>query len=112
MRFIRVSRIIATMFTVIEHPTFQRQAAAIWRDEEREAFINWIACNPLAGDVIPDAEGARKVRWSASGRGKRGGARVIYFNWLDEGCIELFAVYAKAERANMTAAQVRRQRKD
>ncbi len=68
--------------------------------------------HPLAGDLIPGAEGARKVRWAVSGRGKRGGARVIYFNWLDEGCIELFAVYAKAERENITAAQVKKQRKD
>jgi hypothetical protein len=37
------------MFTVIEHPTFQRQAAAIWRDDEREAFIDWIACTPWLG---------------------------------------------------------------
>ena len=68
--------------------------------------------HPLAGDLIPGAEGARKVRWAVSGSGKRGGARVIYFNWLDEGCIELFAVYAKAERENITAAQVKKQRKD
>ena len=68
--------------------------------------------HPLAGDLIPGAEGARKVRWAVSGRGKRGGARVIYFNWLDEACIELFAVYAKAERENITAAQVKKQRKD
>ena len=68
--------------------------------------------HPLAGDLIPGAEGAGKVRWAVSGRGKRGGARVIYFNWLDEGCIELFAVYAKAERENITAAQVKKQRKD
>mgnify|MGYP003590306333 CR=1 FL=1 len=68
--------------------------------------------HPLAGDLIPGAEGARKVRWAVSGRGNRGGARVIYFNWLDEGCIELFAVYAKAERENITAAQVKKQRKD
>ena len=68
--------------------------------------------HPLAGDLIPGAEGARKVRWAVSGRGKRGGARVIYINWLDEGCIELFAVYAKAERENITAAQVKKQRKD
>ena len=68
--------------------------------------------HPLAGDLIPGAEGARKVRWAVSGRGKRGGARVIYFNWLDEGCIELFAVYAKAERENITATQLKKQRKD
>lgn len=99
------------MLTVIEHPTFQRQAASIWNDDERHAFIDWIAANPLAGDVIPGAEGARKVRWATRGRGKSGGARVIYFNCTDEGVVELFAVYVKTERENMPASDIKRNRK-
>jgi mRNA-degrading endonuclease RelE of RelBE toxin-antitoxin system len=98
------------MLTVIEHPTFQRQAASIWSDDELHAFIDWIALNPLAGDVIPGADGARKVRWAVQGRGKRGGARVIYFNYTDEGVIELFAVYIKAELENMAASEIKRNR--
>jgi len=66
------------MRTVIETPTFQKQADKLWAEDERLAFIDWIAQNPGVGDVIPDAEGARKVRWAASGHGKRGGARVIF----------------------------------
>ncbi|MFT4190802.1 MAG: DNA-binding protein [Comamonas sp.] len=95
---------------MIEHPTFQRQAAKIWSEEELHAFIDWIAVNPLAGDVIPEAEGARKVRWTVKGRGKSGGARVIYFNFTDEGVIELFAVYVKVERENMSAAEIKKRR--
>lgn len=64
------------MRTVIETPTFQKQAAAVWRAADREAFIDWIAEYPDAGDVIPGADGARKVRWDRPGMGKRGGARV------------------------------------
>ena len=56
------------MKTVIEHPTFQRQAASIWSEPERHAFIDWIAQNPTAGDVMPGAEGARKVPWMVQGR--------------------------------------------
>jgi hypothetical protein len=37
------------MQTVIEHPTFQRQAESIWNEHERHAFIDWIAENPTAG---------------------------------------------------------------
>jgi len=50
------------MRTVIETPTFQKQADKLWAEDERLAFIDWIAQNPGVGDVIPDAEGARKVR--------------------------------------------------
>lgn len=56
-----------SMRTVIETPTFQKQAEKLWSEYERLAFINWIAANPLAGDVIPGAGGVRKVRWGRSG---------------------------------------------
>jgi len=68
------------MRTVIETPTFQKQAEKLWTEDERVGFIDWIAVNPLAGDVIPGADGARKVRWNRTGLGKSGGARVIYFH--------------------------------
>lgn len=61
--------------TVIETPTFQRQAARLWTEDERLDFIQWLAAHPEAGDVIPGADGARKVRWTLPGSGKRGGVR-------------------------------------
>lgn len=94
------------MRTVIETPTFQKQASKLWSDEERLAFIDWIAANPLAGDVVPGADGARKVRWSLAGSGKSGGARVIYFNLSEEEIVLLVTVYAKADRSNMSPAEI------
>jgi hypothetical protein len=73
------------MYTVIETDVFQRAAAPVWTEVERVAFINWLAANPLAGGVISGSGGCRKVRWARNGMGKRGGARVIYFNRLDHG---------------------------
>jgi len=95
------------MRTVVELPTFQKQAARLWSDAEREVFINWIAANPTAGDVVPGAQGVRKVRWARAGSGKSGGVRVIYFNQTELQQIWLLAVYAKADRANMNAAEIR-----
>ena len=96
------------MRTVIETPTFQRQADKLWTQVERFEFIDWIAANPLSGDVIPGADGARKVRWSRSGSGKSSGARVIYFNLTEREVVLLVAAYAKADRANMPAAEIRK----
>ena len=96
------------MRSVIETPTFQKQAAKLWDDAERVEFIDWIAANPTAGDVIPGAEGARKVRWSRAGSGKSGGTRVIYFNLTDEEVVLLVAVYAKADRSNMNPADIKK----
>ncbi|WP_045452035.1 transcriptional regulator [Caballeronia cordobensis] len=92
------------MVTIIETAVFQRYAAEIWQDPEREAFIVWLANNPLAGDVIPGTGGLRKVRWSTPGRGKRGGLRVIYYNVLDDGEIWLLIAYSKAKFDNLPTA--------
>ena len=91
------------MFTVIETSVFIKYAKQIWTDDERIEFINWIAVNPLAGDVIPNSGGCRKVRWSRQGMGKRGGARVIYFNQLELRKIGLLIVYAKSKFDNLPA---------
>lgn len=96
------------MFTVIETPTFQKQVAKVWTEAERLEFIAWIAANPTAGDVIPGAEGARKVRWAVQGKGKRGGARVVYFNLSDDELVLLVAVYAKADKSNILPNEIER----
>ncbi len=89
------------MLTVIETPAFMTSAATIWTDAERIEFVDWIAHNPLAGDVIPGLGGLRKVRWKRRGVGKRGGARVIYFTRLAGGEVVLLLVYAKAKFDNL-----------
>lgn len=96
------------MKTVIETPTFQKQAEAIWTEDERLAFISWISQNPLAGDVISGADGARKVRWSAAGKGKRGGVRVIYFNLVEQDVIVLITLYQKSNQANIQASDIKK----
>lgn len=92
------------MLTVIETPIFQRMVTEVWNDVERSEFIVFISETPSAGDVIPGAEGLRKVRWSRPGMGKRGGARVIYFTRLAAGEVVLIAVYTKAKFDNMPVA--------
>lgn len=99
------------MLTVIETPTFQKQADEVWSEDEREAFIDWIAENPHAGDVIQNAEGARKVRWKRAGSGKSGGARVIYFHLVDDEAVLLLMVYAKAVRETVSTQEIKRTRR-
>jgi len=100
---VRDTRIIKSMRTVIETPTFQKQAEKIWAESERLAFIDWIAANPLSGDVIPGADGARKVRWGRAGSGKRGGVRVVYFNLSERGEVML---YAKSDQTNIAPGDI------
>lgn len=102
---VRESRIIPSMQpvrTVIETPTFQGQADEVWDEDERLGFIAWIAAHPLDGDVIPGSGGARKVRWGVKGRGKRGGVRIIYYDYAADGTLTLVMMYAKNERENVS----------
>ncbi len=94
---------ISVMYTIIETPTFKDDAQKIWTEEERGAFCAWIAANPEAGKVISGSGGCRKVRWSVAGSGKRGGARVIYYNQLDNGEIWLLVIYTKNVTGNIPA---------
>ena len=82
--------------TVAETPIIQRYAAELWTSTEREQFINFIAANSEAGDLIRGSGGCRKVRWATAGQGKSGGARVIYFN-AEDATIWLLIVYKKAK---------------
>lgn len=56
-----------------------------------------------AGEVVPGSGGVRKLRWTRPGMGKRSGARVIYFNRLDQGVIVLLTIYIKAKFDNIPA---------
>ncbi|TFW19451.1 transcriptional regulator [Duganella callida] len=99
------------MRTVVETDVFIRSAAEIWNDAERVEFITWIAAHPQAGTVIPGSGGCRKVRWSRPGRGKRGGARVIYF-CAANGVIWLLIVYTKSRLDKLPADFLARLRKE
>ena len=88
--------------TVVELTSFSREAVKIWSDEERVEFIDYMAKNPAVGDVVPDTGGLRKVRWGRAGSGKRGGVRVIYFFHDLEHPLFLIALYAKADRGDIS----------
>ena len=73
------SEMLSIPMTLVEMPTFLRDASAVWAAEERFEMIAFLACNPEAGEIMADTGGARKLRWGVAGRGKRSGARVIYY---------------------------------
>jgi len=78
------------MITFVEHPVFSRQIVELLTDEEYGRFQSELARNPQIGDVIPGLYGLRKVRVAITGRGKRGGVRVIYLLLLNTEAIYLF----------------------
>jgi len=102
----RISRrVIPRMHTVVETPEFAASARRVLSDTERADLIDYLAATPGAGELMPGTGGARKLRWGAKGKGKRGGARVITYYGGPELPVFLMAVFAKGERANLTKAE-------
>jgi hypothetical protein len=88
-----------------ETPVFSRRLPEVMDDEEY-AFLQFsLIVHPQQGVVIPGTGGIRKLRWGASGRGKRGGARIIYFVALDDDQILMLYVYAKNEQGDLSEPQ-------
>jgi mRNA-degrading endonuclease RelE of RelBE toxin-antitoxin system len=75
--------------------------------EDYRALQLYLVGRPDAGVVIPGSGGLRKLRWAATGRGKRGGARVIYYWYVEASRIYLLLVYVKNERDDLSPEQKR-----
>ena len=81
-------------------------------DEQYGALQQALMQNPDAGRVIPGSGGVRKLRWAASGRGKRGGYRVIYYAKKANGVIWLLTMYPKNVAENIPATVLKRIREE
>lgn len=68
-----------------------------------------LIADPRAGDVIRGTGGLRKVRFADVRRqkGSRGGLRIIYYYWSEDGQIWLFTIYNKDEADDLTPDQAR-----
>ncbi len=76
-------------------------------DAEYVELQKHLAARPDAGDIIKGSGGIRKIRWAGSGRGKRGGLRVIYYWWTADDQISLLLVYPKNEMDDLRADQLK-----
>lgn len=90
-----------SMQTVAETPLFIKQAADLFTEEERQELIDFLAINPEIGDEIPGTGGVRKIRFGAKRKGKRGGARVIYYWYSDDAPIYALLAYGKNEKVDL-----------
>ena len=91
---------------IFETSIFTKKIIVILNDEEYRTLQNILVEKPDSGDIIQGSGGIRKIRWAASGRGKRGGARVIYYWATQHDQIFMLYAYAKNERENLTKDQL------
>jgi hypothetical protein len=67
--------------------------------------------DPAAGDIIRYSGGLRKLRWRSATKGKRGGIRVIYYWYVREEEIYMLLAYAKGEKDDLSAMELKTLRK-
>ena len=90
----------------VELNAFAAFRERIWSSEEFGELQEFLALAPATGALIPGSGGLRKVRWLAQQRGKRGGARVIYYWDAGTDCIYLLYGYTKSSRDDLTKRQL------
>lgn len=93
--------------TFIELSFFEKYRSEYLSDEEYRALQNELLENPSKGDLIQGTNGLRKIRVSNSSRnkGKRGGARVIYYYLLNQYQIYFFTIYGKETKDDLSQAE-------
>ena len=96
------------MLTFVETKLFTQLVHNYLTDDEYVALQSAIVANPEAGDVVRGSGGVRKLRWGLSGRGKRGGVRIIYYLRLRQGQVWMLTMYAKNEADSIAAPVLKR----
>jgi hypothetical protein len=89
----------------VETRAFTSSIHQLLADDEYRLLQLLLLHRPTAGIIIQGTGGIRKIRWAGSGRGKRGGLRIIYFWHPASARILLLFTYPKNERDDLTASQ-------
>jgi hypothetical protein len=91
---------------IIETTVFTKKITSLLNDEEYRVLQNVLVEKPGSGDIIQGSGGIRKILWSASGRGKRCGARIIYYWATNHDQIFMLYAYPKNERDDLSNDQL------
>jgi mRNA-degrading endonuclease RelE of RelBE toxin-antitoxin system len=91
----------------VETPIFTKEIQSVLSDDEYHSMQTALMLRPEQGAVIRGTGGLRKIRWAQSGRGKRGGLRLIYYWDKASGTIYMLYVYPKSKQDDLTPQQCR-----
>lgn len=90
---------------IIELKSFSRDRDRLLTEGEYRTLQLTLLEHPTKGDVIVGTAGARKIRVALAGRGKGGGARVIYVYFVEAQHIYLLLIYDKHDKESLDNAQ-------
>ena len=92
---------------IIETPIFTKKITDVLPDDEYRKLQGALVINPDLGPIIPGGHGLRKLRWRISGKGKRGGLRIIYYWYTQDEKIYMLIPYGKSEQEDLTRDQMK-----
>lgn len=90
----------------IRLPSFEKTASKIFSESDILELELVLIESPEAGALIKGGKGLRKIRRPVAGRGKSGGARVIYYYISSDQQIFFFVAYPKNEKDNLSPAEL------
>jgi hypothetical protein len=97
---------MCVMHTVCETHSFRGSANdAGMEPDELVRLKNFLSEHPDAGELIVGTGGARKLRFAPTGRGKRGGYRVVTYYCAEDIPVFLMDVYSKGDKINLSASE-------
>ena len=76
-------------------------------DDDLGLLEDFVLRNPKAGRVMEGTGGIRKLRWALPGKGKSGGARVLYVDFIAAEKVCMFDLFLKDDKENLTHAERR-----
>lgn len=91
---------------IIETSIFTRQVQKLLNDDAYRELQIALAERPDMGAIMVGSGGIRKTRWTAQGRGKRGGVRVIYYWAVKQDRVLMLLIYPKSERDDLSREQL------
>ena len=91
----------------LETDIFTKQIQAILTDQEYSYLQASLINKPNFGALIPGGKGLRKLRWSVKEKGKSGGARIIYYWYVDDEQIYMLCAFKKTDQADLTKDQLK-----
>ena len=95
------------LFGFTETPEFTKKILNLLSDDQLASLQIFLCENPDFGKIIKGSGGIRKVRWSAGGKGKSGGVRVLYYWVVSRDKIIFLDMYAKNEKEILSQSEMK-----
>jgi mRNA-degrading endonuclease RelE of RelBE toxin-antitoxin system len=95
---------------IVETAIFTRRLQQILDEEQYRLLQTALVGSPETGSILRGSGGIRKLRWAGSGRGKRGGVRVLYHWSPVHARLLMLFIFRKNERSDLSREQLKQLR--